>query len=416
MTIDLGVFLIFIAIALASGGASGGAIGWFAALSQERGRAQAVRDELSQARADVLFVRGRAEQLERENSYLHEQIDSKNSTAQALAPISQQLGTVDSFVRALESKTTQQFSALTNQLQTEARVSAQLSRTTESLNAALRNSTVRGSWGEVQLRRIIEVAGMLERVDFDEQRANSQFSDSGQGKGRPDVTVHLPNGAHIAIDAKVPMASYLAAHDISETDLEAASERAELLRAHAKAVKNHVATLKKRNYPADFPHSPQLTIMFLPSEALLSEALEADSQLLEYALADGIILASPVSLLALLRSVAAVWRSAQASEQAQEIVIAGKQLVDRLSVFVGHLSKLGSSLSSSVTSYNKAVSSLESRVLVTYRKFDSLGDKATELTAATAVLSSDQTAIRELTATEFDDVLGDNTELDGGKP
>ncbi|SDU79105.1 DNA recombination protein RmuC [Arcanobacterium phocae] len=411
MTIDLGVFLIFIAIALASGGA----IGWFAALSQERGRAQAVRDELSQARADVLFVRGQAEQLERENSYLHEQIDSKNSTAQALAPISQQLGTVDSFVRALESKTTQQFSALTNQLQTEARVSAQLSRTTESLNAALRNSTVRGSWGEVQLRRIIEVAGMLERVDFDEQRANSQFSDSGQGKGRPDVTVHLPNGAHIAIDAKVPMASYLAAHDISETDLEAASERAELLRAHAKAVKNHVATLKKRNYPADFPHSPQLTIMFLPSEALLSEALEADSQLLEYALADGIILASPVSLLALLRSVAAVWRSAQASEQAQEIVIAGKQLVDRLSVFVGHLSKLGSSLSSSVTSYNKAVSSLESRVLVTYRKFDSLGDKATELTAATAVLSSDQTAIRELTATEFDDVLGDNTELDGGK-
>ncbi|WP_216404672.1 DNA recombination protein RmuC [Arcanobacterium phocae] len=412
MTIDLGIFLICIVIALASGGA----IGWFAALSQERGRAQAVRDELSQARADVLFVRGQAEQLERENSYLHEQIDSKNSTAQALAPISQQLGTVDSFVRALESKTTQQFSALTNQLQTEARVSAQLSRTTESLNAALRNSTVRGSWGEVQLRRIIEVAGMLERVDFDEQRANSQFSDSGQGKGRPDVTVHLPNGAHIAIDAKVPMASYLAAHDISETDLEAASERAELLRAHAKAVKNHVTTLKKRNYPADFPHSPQLTIMFLPSEALLSEALEADSQLLEYALADGIILASPVSLLALLRSVAAVWRSAQASEQAQEIVIAGKQLVDRLSVFVGHLSKLGSSLSSSVTSYNKAVSSLESRVLVTYRKFDSLGDKATELTAATAVLSSDQTAIRELTATEFDDVLGDNTELDGGKP
>ncbi|WP_216395612.1 DNA recombination protein RmuC [Arcanobacterium phocae] len=412
MTIDLGIFLVCIAIALVSGGA----IGWFAALSQERGRAQAVRDELSQAREDSLFMRGRTEQLERENSYLHEQIDSKNSTAQALAPISQQLGTVDSFVRALESKTTQQFSALTNQLQTEARVSAQLSRTTESLNAALRNSTVRGSWGEVQLRRIIEVAGMLERVDFDEQRANLQFSDSGQGKGRPDVTVHLPNGAHIAIDAKVPMASYLAAHDISETDLEAASERAELLRAHAKAVKNHVATLKKRNYPADFPHSPQLTIMFLPSEALLSEALEADSQLLEYALADGIILASPVSLLALLRSVAAVWRSAQASEQAQEIVIAGKQLVDRLSVFVGHLSKLGSSLSSSVTSYNKAVSSLESRVLVTYRKFDSLGDKATELTAATAVLSSDQTAIRELTATEFDDVLGDNTELDGGKP
>ncbi|WP_216379607.1 DNA recombination protein RmuC [Arcanobacterium phocae] len=411
MTIDLGVFLICIVVALASGGA----IGWFAALSRERGRAQAVRDELSQARADVLFVRGQAEQLERENSYLHEQIHGKNSTAQALAPISQQLGTVDSFVRALESKTAQQFSALTNQLQAEARVSAQLSRTTESLNAALRNSAVRGSWGEVQLRRIIEVAGMLERVDFDEQRANSQFSDSGQGKGRPDVTVHLPNGAHIAIDAKVPMASYLAAHDISETDLEAASERAELLRAHAKAVKNHVAALKKRNYPADFPHSPQLTIMFLPSEALLSEALEADSQLLEYALADGIILASPVSLLALLRSVAAVWRSAQASEQAQEIVIVGKQLVDRLSVFVGHLSKLGSSLSSSVTSYNKAMSSLESRVLVTYRKFDSLGDKATELTAATAVLSSDQTAIRELTATEFDDVLDDNTELDGGK-
>lgn len=136
----------------------------------------------------------------------------------------------------------------------------------------LRNSSARGTWGEVQLRRIIEVAGMLHRVDFDEQLSTSQFSESSQGRGRPDVTVHLPNGAHLAIDAKVPMSSYIAAFEISANDAERASERQSLLHDHAKAVRQHINALKKRNYPADFPQSPQLTIMFLPSEGLLAQA------------------------------------------------------------------------------------------------------------------------------------------------
>ncbi|QJC22391.1 DNA recombination protein RmuC [Arcanobacterium buesumense] len=403
MTINLGLFVFFMLLAVGCGGV----IGWFVATNHERNGLDSVRAELTRERENALLIRGHAEQLEQQNAHLQERLAQQHSTVEALAPIAQQLSSVDSYVRALENKTVQHFSTLATQLQADAKISAQLSQTAESLNTALRNSSVRGSWGEVQLRRIIEVAGMLERVDFDEQRTNSQFSESGQGTGRPDVTVHLPNGAHIAIDAKVPMASYIAAHDISETNIGAASERKELLQAHAKAVKQHVNALKKRNYPADFPQSPQITIMFLPSEALLSEALASDPQLLDYALADGIILTSPASLLALLRSVAAIWRSAQASEQARDIVNAGRELVDRLAVFVRHITKLGSHLSSSVTSYNKAMASLESRVLVTYRSFDALGENLSDLETHSSIIDPEKANVRKLSAPELTSAISD---------
>lgn len=404
MTISLGVFFIFLVFAMAGGIA----IGWLAAVNRHNSDHESLQTALTQARERALLLQGRCDQLELENAHLHDRVDDQGSTAQVLAPISQQLGQVDAYVRALESKTAQRFSAISTQLQADAQVSMQLTRTAESLNAALRNSSVRGSWGEVQLRRIIESSGMLERVDFDEQLSNSQVSADAQSGGRPDVTVHLPNGAHVAIDSKVPMASYIAAHDIPATDLERAGERAELMRSHAKAVRQHVMALKKRNYPGDFPQSPQLTIMFLPSEALLAEALDSDSSLLESALQDGIILASPATLLALLRSIAAIWRSAQASEEARDIVLAGQELVDRLSVFVKHLHKLGSSLTTSVKSYNSAMSSLESRVLVTYRKFESLGEKAHILDTQKMTISTEEGTTRQSKAPEFNISMEDD--------
>ncbi|QRV01943.1 DNA recombination protein RmuC [Arcanobacterium phocisimile] len=397
MTLPFSIFIIIILLVAACGGG----LGWVVGQRHSVSEANRLRNEAQSAREQSLYLQGQLELLERENQHLHTRIDAQGETVQALAPIAQQLGTVDSYVRALESKTTQHFSSITAQLQNEAKISAQLSRTTESLDAILRNSSARGTWGEVQLHRIIEAAGMLERVDFDEQLATSQFSDSAQGRGRPDVTVHLPNGAHLAIDSKVPMSSYIAAHEISPHDYERASERQSLLLDHSKAVRKHVEALKKRNYPADFPQSPQLTVMFLPSEGLLAEALDADPQLLDYALSDGIILTSPASLLALLRSVAAIWRSAQASEQAREIVQAGNELVDRLSVFVKHLSKLGINLTNAVKSYNSAMSSLESRVLVTYRKFDALNEKISDLEAGSVLVDPDHSSTRALTAPEL---------------
>lgn len=354
---------------------------------------------------EMLLVTGQRDRLEAENEELIERAQTNQSLLQALSPIAAQLSQVDNCVRTLEMRNTEHFTRIRQQLDHEAKVTAQLASSTQSLQSALTHSSSRGSWGEIQLRRVVEAAGMLNHVDFDEQRANSSFSEnSGRdtgSQGRPDVIIHLPNDGHIAIDAKVPMSAYLEAQDIPASDLSQAPERAGLLRQHAKAVRSHVDTLKKRNYPADFPESPQLTVMFLPSEALLSEAIESDPQLLEDALSAGIIPTSPASLLALLRSVGAVWRSASVTEDARDIVRAGRELVDRLDVFTRHLEKLGASLSGAVKNYNSAIASLESRVLVSLRKFDSLGEESQSLGEQLRTLDDDSANIREITQPEL---------------
>ena len=354
---------------------------------------------------DMLVLTGQRDRLEAENEALLERSQTHHSLLQALSPIATQLNQVDTYVRNLEIRNTEQFSRIRQQLDQEAKVAAQLASSTQSLQSALTHTATRGSWGEMQLRRVIEAAGMLNHVDFDEQRASSAFTKNNERdasrQNRPDVIIHLPNDGHIAIDAKTPMTAYLQAHDIPASDLSQARERAALLRQHAKAVRSHVDALKKRQYPADFPNSPQLTVMFLPSEALLSEAIEADPQLLDDALSAGIIPTSPALLLALLRSIAAVWRSASVTADAQEIVRAGRELVDRLGVFVRHIEKLGSSLGSAVKNYNAAVASLESRVLVSLRKFSSLGDEATTLGTQLHTIDGESANTRELTQPEL---------------
>lgn len=407
--------MVIIALALACGAA----VGWAFAASRGRAGVDAARAEADSARAaaqasreQLLVAQGQQARLEDDFERLAEKSQEESALLAALSPIAHQLGQVDRYVRSLDAKNAEQFARIGQQLANDAKTTVQLASTTQSLASAMRNSSARGAWGEVQLRRVVEAAGMLAHMDFDEQKASAGFVDSGSAsgagnavsgapsKGRPDMLIHLPGGGQIPIDSKVPMGAYLEAMEISPSDLERAKERAGHLTDHAKAVRSHVNTLVKRNYPGDFANSPQLTVMFLPSEALLSQALDSDPGLLEYALGQGVIPTSPASLLALLRSVAAVWRSESASAEAAEIVAVGRELVDRLSVFVDHLAKLGKSLQGSVKAYNSAMASLESRVLVSYRKFDSLGEKAKALQAPPQI-SSEAAQIREATAPEL---------------
>lgn len=364
------LFVVFVALAAALGAA----LGWLAASARAGNATAECAEEVAALRARVAQADARAERLLEENEGLIQRSRDDANILQALSPITQQLDRVSAHVRSLETTAVTQHSEMVTHMRREAQIGAELSSATASLNAALRSTTARGQWGEVQLRRIVEAAGMLEHVDVDIQVASKRFA-GGKGKDstlRPDAIIHLPGDGHLAIDSKAPMDSYLLAMEIPADDPAAAPERAELLQKHAKALRAHVGELIKRNYPGDFPESPQVTILFLPSEALLAEATQADPTLLEYALGRGVVLASPSSLLAILRTVASVWTSAAASAEARDIVELGRTLVERISVVVSHLERLGKSIGQSVNHYNAAVSSIESRLLVSARSLSSL--------------------------------------------
>lgn len=394
MTLSATSFALLIVLVLAVGAVIGFLLGKSQAnnaLLETARDAAALREQIGSAEA-------RANRLLEENTALVERSRSDADVMRALSPINKQLDLVNDHVRKLETQTTSQHAEVVTQLRRDAQVSLELSETTASLNGALRSTTARGHWGEVQLRRIIEAAGMLEHVDFDLQVSSARFSGGNTTKLRPDAIIHLPGDGHLAIDAKVPMDSYLLAMEIQADDPASSKERAELLARHAKMLRGHVDALVKRNYAADFPDSPQLTILFLPSESLLAEATQADPTLLDYALNTGIVLSSPSSLLALLRAVASVWSSSAASSEAREVVNLGRELVDRIRVFVNHLDKLGKSLGTSVNHYNKAISSLETRLLTKVREFESLD--ANKL-GSPALVDGDSAQIRELRAPEM---------------
>ncbi|MFP7695759.1 DNA recombination protein RmuC [Trueperella sp. LYQ143] len=367
MTISfLSIFFIVIAFVC------GGVMGYLIGISRCATQARQASERESEYRAQAAAAVARAETLSRHNEQLSEQSAYDTQVLQVLAPLTQQLEQVTTHMHRMENTAASQHSQIVAQLRREEQLYIDLAHTTSSLNAALRSGSARGSWGEVQLRRIIEAAGMMEHVDFDMQTSSSKVSSSARSAGRPDAIVHLPGDAHIPLDSKVPMDSYLEAMEIPAEDLSAAAERNELLTQHAKAVRRHIDSLAKRNYPNDFPHSPQLTILFLPAESLLSHALHNDATLLEYAMTRNIVLASPTSLLALLRSIAAVWAADAISHEAHDIIELGQTLLDRLSVVLQHLHQLGKSLGQSVSEYNKTIGSLESRLLATARSFQAI--------------------------------------------
>jgi DNA recombination protein RmuC len=352
---------VWIVAALAAGAAIGASIAWLAG----RAETAALRATLEQsqrtgeANVEALLERAKNELRETTAARASERVN------ELVAPVSQKLGEFEKLMREIESGRKhdagglkEQLSGLlrrTEQLETAA---AALTTQTSSLVSALRNPTTRGKWGEVQLRRVVELAGMEPYCDFSEQ----QTFDSEEGQGRPDMTVSLPGNSVIFVDAKVPLAAFLEAIDAQEE-----APRRERLRAHANAMKLHVDALARKNYQRA-TGSADFVVMFVPGEAFLSAACTENPELIEYGAAKGVYVASPLTLIALLRSYALGWQQRQQEENAQQIAAVGRELYERVRVFATHLTAIGANLQKAVGAYNSAVGSLESRVLPQGRK------------------------------------------------
>ena len=279
-------------------------------------------------------------------------------------PIRESLEKADQHIRSIEKERQEAFGSLSRHLELMANTQQQLQGETRNLVKALSRPEIRGQWGELTLKRLAELAGMIEHCDFDQQRS----VDSDEGKQRPDMVVRMPGGREIIVDAKAPMDGYLGAVEASDDNT-----RVQEIRRHARNVRDRVRELSGKRYWKQFPRSPDFVVLFIPGDQFLSAALEVDTQLLEDAMADRIVLATPSSLVALLRAVAYGWRQESLAENAEQIRIVGEDLYERLGTFADHLGKLGISLNRSVESYNKAVGSFDSRVLPGARKFKDMG-------------------------------------------
>ncbi len=288
-----------------------------------------------------------------------------------VGPIEQELGTLDKNVRILEQKREGAYRTLETHIVNLSRAQNELQNATSTLSQALKSSSVRGRWGEVQLRRIAEMAGMAEHVDFDEQKSTDS------GSGRPDMTIYLPEKGIIPVDAKAPMSAYLSSHE-SDRD----EDKNRYMVEHVKSLRNHVRSLASRAYWSQFNKSPQFVVMLIPYESGLSDAFSQDPELLEFALDNRVIIVSPATLLALLKVIAMGWMQIQITENAEKIAESGKELYNRFSVFNRHMSDIGKKLNDSVVSYNKAVGSMETRVLPSARRLKELGAGTEEITDA----------------------------------
>ncbi|MFT4212030.1 MAG: DNA recombination protein RmuC, partial [Microbacterium sp.] len=353
---------------------------------------------LAAAQATADAARRLLDAAEAERAGQRERDAREQSVLRALAPVGESLGQMQRKMAELERDRSLQYGALAEQLRHSRESEEALRRTTDSLASALRSSSARGVWGETQLRRVVEAAGLTRHVDFDLQHATA----SDAGAGRPDMVVHLPGGKSLAVDAKVPLDAFLAASAIPDAAGAEAQRRAALLTAHAKAVRAHVDALAKRAYWNGLDTSPEFVICFLPNESLLSTALDTDPGLLEYAFGKRVALASPVNLWAVLKTVAYTWTQDAVSDQARELFALGNQLYDRLGSLVGHVDELRRGIERTVEGYNRLVGSLETRVLVSARRFPGIDDTRLSATDTPAVV---ERRPRTLTAPEFADAL-----------
>jgi DNA recombination protein RmuC len=283
-------------------------------------------------------------------------------------PVGLALKAFNERVEKIEERRTQTDASLKQQLQQLAESQVQLSRTTGSLVQALRAPQVRGQWGEMQLRRTVEMAGMINRVDFLEQA--SVDTDDGQ-RQRPDMLINLPNGRQVVVDSKVPLAAYLDA--LQSDDPNVQKER---MVAHARHIRDHIKGLSAKSYWTQFDNAPEFVVLFIPNETIFSAALEQDPMLIEQGVNNQVILATPTTLIALLKAIAFGWQQEAIAREAKEIAALGKELYERIGVVTGYFAKLGKSLDQTVSHYNKAISSVESRLLVTARKFEALDSAA----------------------------------------
>ena len=368
-------------VGLVVGAVVGALLAWLGARS-----ALLARSATAEAERDVL--RDRVLDLESRRADV-------DTTAALLGPLRETIGRVERQVGALERDRSQQFGQLGERLTEVSRSTESLRSETATLATALNASTVRGAWGEVQLRRVLELSGLIARCDFDEQV--TRVSRHG-ATVRPDAVINLPGSRHVVVDSKAPMAHFLQAHGETVSD----TERTELLAAHATALRRHVESLAAKAYWTAFTRSPEVVVCFVPGEAILAAALADDPGLYEHALSRKVVLASPGTLFAVLRTIGAIWQQDALEQNARELLALGHDLYARLTTLGGHVTGMGQSLARSVEQYNRFVGTLESRVLVTARRMHEL-HLASEQPVSTEPVEASP---RALSAAELVDDLG----------
>jgi DNA recombination protein RmuC len=293
---------------------------------------------------------------------------AKKDISSIVDPLKENLTSLDGHVRELEKSREGAYKSLEQQLKDIKDTHTRLQETTSSLSHALSAPTVRGRWGELQLRRVVELAGMVNHVAFDEQATTDG--------GRPDMIVHLPNGGVLPVDSKVPLSAYKTAMESDDEE-----KRARKLSEHAGAMKGRIQELGQKQYWDQFKKTPDFVVMFVPNEACLGAAFDKDPGLLEYAIEKKVLISSPVTLLALLRSVAYGWQQHKVSENALKIVSESKELYKRLKIFLGIFEEVGKSLSKATEKYNKAVGSMQRRLIPQSKKMQELHVSEEELSA-----------------------------------
>jgi len=352
----------------------GFALGWLAQANRSGSRLAAAQAQLAAGAANEETVRRSLELLtadsaRRSSGAVGEQV------AGVVGPLREAVGRLAEHVDQVERSRVAAYAGLREQVAGMHRTSVLLSSQTTQLVTALRAPQVRGRWGELQLQRVVELAGMVEHCDFQTQVSCAVDGTDGAGVQRPDMVVRLAGGRQVVVDAKVPFAAYLAAVETGDES----EHRAHLAR-HARALRAHVDALAAKAYWRAFDPTPEFVVLFVPGDPFLEAALSADPQLLEHAFARNVVITTPTTLIALLRTVAHSWRQESLSEQAVEIHALGRELYSRLATVGTHLDKLGGQLGKAVESFNSTVSSMESRVLVTARKLSDLqvGGQAAE--------------------------------------
>ncbi len=408
------VFILIVVAAVV--GIAAAAAGWFAGAASTARRSATEHARLEARAAAAQAERDTyAEQLDRQRDIQRElgaqaRLDQaardererrEQAVLRALAPVQESLQAMQSKVELLERERSEQFGSVAEQLRLGRETDEALRSTTESLAGALRSSAARGVWGETQLRRIVESAGLTRYVDF-ELQANIS---SDSGAGRPDLIVRLPGEKALAIDAKVPLESYLEASAIPVTAQgDQARRRKTLMASHVKAVRSHIDALSKKAYWAGLRSSPEFVVCFIPSESLLAAALDEDPALLDYAFSRRVALASPVNLWAVLKTVAYTWTQQDVSDEARRLFDLGNELYQRLSGLASHAGDLRRAIERTVESYNRFVGTLESRVLVTARKFPGIDETRLDAVNAPEAL---EVGARRITAPELTAEIGE---------
>jgi DNA recombination protein RmuC len=390
-------------IAIASAGAGALLAYWLTAASARRELAEqraGLATELATLRRDNDWLTG---QVEREREALGtmrdafqtlaadalssnrtaflDSLESRQKTFDGIVqPIAETLKKVDDKLSEAERERLEAYARLTEKV-------AALGLSADTLSRALRTPAVRGRWGEMQLRRVVEIAGMLPRCDFDEQP--SLIGDNG--RLRPDLIVHLPGDKHVVVDAKAPLEAFLDAQAAQDDE-----SRTARLAAHARQVRDHMDKLGSKAYWEALPASPEFVVMFLPGETLFSAALQNDLSLIEHGLNQRVLLASPITLIALLTTVAHSWRQEALTENYREVAALGRELYDRLATFAGHLNDVRKRLDGAVQSYNQAAGSFESRVLVTARRMKELNVTSAEELAPAETIDSVPRVLKQI--------------------